>query len=256
MMSFRAPTVITASALGVLLVVGAVDQASAGHGHGYGGPGHYGYDRGYVVPPYGYGYRAYRSHPMSGHVSRPMVIYTGGMPMYGHDKPYWKDGGCEGNKKAGYMMKTGMHQGEEKAQAAPEAAGDIVDVAVAAGSFETLVAAVKAAGLVETLKGTGPFTVFAPTDEAFAKIPTADLELLLADKEKLTAVLTYHVVPGKVMAADVAELESAKTVQGASISIDTTDGVKVDDAKVVQTDIMASNGVIHVIDTVIMPKSK
>lgn len=249
-MSFRAPTVITASALGVLLVVSAVDQASAGHGHGYGGPGHYGYHRGYAAP-YGYGYRDYRGHPMSVQGSHPMVIYPGGMPMQAQDKPYWKDGGCEGNKKAGYMMKTGMHQGEEKAQAAT---GDIVDVAVAAGSFETLVAAVKAAGLVETLKGQGPFTVFAPTDEAFAKIPAADLEALLADKEKLTAVLTYHVVPGKVMAADVAGMESAKTVQGASISIDTTDGVKVDGAKVVQADIMASNGVIHVIDTVIMPK--
>jgi len=255
MMSFRAPTVITASALGVLLVVGAVDQASAGHGYGYGGPGHYGYHPGYAAP-YGYGYRAYRGHPTSAQGSHPMVVYPGGMPMQGHDKPYWKDGGCEGTKKAGYLMKTGMHQGEEKAQAAPEATGDIVDVAVAAGSFETLVAAVKAAGLVETLKGKGPFTVFAPTDEAFAKIPAADLEALLADKEKLTAVLTYHVVPGKVMAADVAGLESAKTVQGASIVIDTTEGVKVDDAKVVKTDIMASNGVIHVIDTVIMPKSE
>ncbi|WP_462328436.1 fasciclin domain-containing protein [Thiohalocapsa halophila] len=132
-------------------------------------------------------------------------------------------------------------------------AKDIVDVAVGAGSFDTLVQAVQAAGLVETLKGEGPFTVFAPTDEAFAKIPEDQLEALLADKEALTAVLTYHVVPGKVMAADVVELDSAETVQGGSIAIDTTDGVKVDGAKVVTTDIAASNGVIHVIDRVIMP---
>ncbi|MDJ0786142.1 MAG: fasciclin domain-containing protein [Myxococcota bacterium] len=131
---------------------------------------------------------------------------------------------------------------------------DIVDTAVAAGSFDTLVAAVKAAELVDTLKGDGPFTVFAPTDEAFAKIPKADLDALLADKEKLTAVLTYHVVPGKVMASDVVGLDSAKTVQGQSVSIDASDGVTVDGAKVVQTDIETSNGVIHVIDTVILPK--
>jgi uncharacterized surface protein with fasciclin (FAS1) repeats len=131
---------------------------------------------------------------------------------------------------------------------------DIVDTAVAAGSFNTLVTAVKAAGLVETLKGKGPFTLFAPNDDAFAKVPSDQLTALLADKEKLTAVLTYHVVPGKVMAADVAGLTSAKTVQGQELKIDTSDGVKVDGAKVIKTDIAASNGVIHVIDTVLMPK--
>ena len=131
---------------------------------------------------------------------------------------------------------------------------DIVDTAVSAGSFTTLVTALKKAGLVETLKGEGPFTVFAPNDEAFAKIPSDQLNALLADKEKLTAVLLYHVVPGKVMAADVAGMTSAKTVQGQEIRIDTSDGVKVDGAKVIQTDIVASNGVIHVIDTVLMPK--
>ncbi|GGC95205.1 fasciclin domain-containing protein [Halopseudomonas salina] len=130
---------------------------------------------------------------------------------------------------------------------------DIVDTAVEAGSFTTLVAAVQAAGLVDTLKGEGPFTVFAPTDEAFAKIPAADLDALLADKEKLTAVLTYHVVPGKVMAADVAGLTSAETVQGSELKIDTSNGVMVDSATVVKTDIKASNGVIHVIDSVLMP---
>ena len=133
--------------------------------------------------------------------------------------------------------------------------GDIVAVASGAGSFGTLVAAIQAAGLVETLQGDGPFTVFAPTDEAFAKIPKADLDALLADKEKLVAVLTYHVVPGKVMAAAVVELDSARTVQGQSIEIGTAGGVTVDGAKVVKTDIPATNGVIHVIDTVIVPKA-
>jgi len=131
---------------------------------------------------------------------------------------------------------------------------DIVDTAIAAGSFDTLVTAVQAAGLVETLKSDGPFTVFAPTDAAFAAIPSADLEALLADKEKLTAVLTYHVVAGKVMAADVVTLDSATTVQGSEVSIEVVDGgVKVDGANVVTTDIETSNGVIHVIDAVIMP---
>ena len=131
---------------------------------------------------------------------------------------------------------------------------DIVDTAIAAGQFNTLAKALTAAGLVETLKGDGPFTVFAPTDDAFAKLPKGTLESLLADKEKLTAILTYHVVPGKVLAADVVKLESAKTVQGSSVTIDTSNGVKVDGANVVKTDIMTSNGVIHVIDSVILPK--
>ncbi len=137
---------------------------------------------------------------------------------------------------------------------ADEQTKDIVDTAVAAGSFTTLAKALQAAGLVETLKGAGPFTVFAPTDEAFAKLPAGTLEALLKDKAKLTAVLTYHVVPGKVMAADVVKLKEAKTVQGQMVKIDTTKGVKVDNANVVKTDIAASNGVIHVIDSVILPK--
>ncbi len=132
---------------------------------------------------------------------------------------------------------------------------DIVDTAVSAGSFQTLVTAVKAAGLVETLKGEGPFTVFAPTDDAFAKIPKETLSALLEDKEALTAVLTYHVVPGKVLAKDVIELNAAKTVNGQEAAITVNDGkVRIDDANVVKTDINCSNGVIHVIDTVIMPK--
>lgn len=132
-------------------------------------------------------------------------------------------------------------------------AKDIVDTAVAAGSFKTLATALQAAGLVETLKGKGPFTVFAPTDEAFAKIPKADLDALLKDKAKLTAVLTYHVVPGKVMAKDV-KAGKVKTVQGSELTIATTGGVTVDKAKVIKTDIVADNGVIHVIDSVVLPK--
>jgi len=131
---------------------------------------------------------------------------------------------------------------------------DIVDTAVAAGSFKTLVTAIQAAGLVETLKGEGPFTVFAPTDEAFAKLPAGTLDALLKDKAKLQAVLTYHVVSGRVMASDVTKLSSAKTVQGQSLSIDTSKGVKVGTANVVKTDVLASNGVIHVIDTVLIPQ--
>ena len=130
---------------------------------------------------------------------------------------------------------------------------DIVDTAQSAGSFNTLVVALKTAGLVETLKGKGPFTVFAPNDAAFAKIPKEQLDALLADKGKLTKVLTYHVVPGKVMAADV-KAGAVKTVEGSNLTISTTGGVMVDQAKVIKTDIAASNGVIHVIDSVVMPK--
>ena len=132
-------------------------------------------------------------------------------------------------------------------------AKDIVDTAVAAGTFKTLATALQAAGLVDTLKGKGPFTVFAPTDEAFAKIPKADLDALLKDKAKLTAVLTYHVVPGKVMAKDV-KAGKVKTVQGGELTVATAGGVMVDGAKVVKTDIVADNGVIHVIDSVVLPK--
>ncbi len=134
---------------------------------------------------------------------------------------------------------------------------DIVDTAVGAGSFKTLVAAVQAAGLVDTLKGKGPFTVFAPTDEAFAKLPKGTVESLLKpeNKEKLIAILTYHVVPGKVMAKDVVKLTEAKTVQGSAVKIAAKDGkVSVDGANVVKADIETSNGVIHVIDSVILPK--
>lgn len=135
---------------------------------------------------------------------------------------------------------------------------DIVDTAVGAGSFNTLVAAVQAAGLVDTLKGDGPFTVFAPTDEAFAKLPAGTIDNLLKpeNKDQLVAILTYHVVPGKVMSADIAGKKAeVASVQGGAIAVDATKGVKVDNAKVIAADVEASNGVIHVIDTVILPKS-
>jgi uncharacterized surface protein with fasciclin (FAS1) repeats len=132
-------------------------------------------------------------------------------------------------------------------------AANIVDTAAAAGSFKTLAAALQAAGLVDTLKGPGPFTVFAPTDEAFAKIPKAQLDALLKDKAKLTAVLTYHVVAGKVMAKDV-KAGPVTTVQGSALTVSTEGGVKVDAANVIKTDVVADNGVIHVIDSVILPK--
>jgi len=130
---------------------------------------------------------------------------------------------------------------------------DIVDTAVKAGSFDTLVAAIKAANLVDTLKGTGPFTVFAPTDEAFAKLPKGTVDALLKDIPKLKKILTYHVVSGKVMAADVVKLKSATTVEGSDVKIDTSNGVKVNDATVATSDVVADNGVIHVIDTVLLP---
>lgn len=132
-------------------------------------------------------------------------------------------------------------------------AKDIVDTAVSAGQFNTLATALQKAGLVETLKGAGPFTVFAPTDAAFARVPKAQLDALLADKDKLVAVLTYHVVPGKVMAKDV-KAGKVKTVQGGELTVTTAGGVKVDNANVVTTDIVADNGVIHVIDSVVLPK--
>jgi uncharacterized surface protein with fasciclin (FAS1) repeats len=130
---------------------------------------------------------------------------------------------------------------------------NIVAFAAHTGDFDTLLAAVAAADLTETLEGSGPFTVFAPTDAAFAKLPESDLEALLADKEKLTAVLTYHVVSGRVTAEQVATLTSAETLQGGTVTFETGEGVRVDGAQVVKADLLVSNGVIHVIDTVLMP---
>ncbi len=144
----------------------------------------------------------------------------------------------------------GDHGKKEKHYAAEK---DIIDTAVAAGSFNTLAAALTKAELIDTLKGDGPFTVFAPTDEAFAKVPESDLKALLADKEKLKAVLTYHVIAGKVMAADVIELSTATTVQGSNLAIIAEESVTINGAKVLKTDVKASNGVIHVIDSVLIP---
>lgn len=240
-MSIVSATLATATLLGLALGAGAIEDAAAGGNcgdmkapHGdhrmAGDPGRHGFHRRYYGNPAmaypRHGYRPTGMHPHTAPYVVPMV--------------YWP-------QHEGGLVKTAM------ASEAGEAPGDIVEVAVGAGSFTTLVTALKAAELVETLKGEGPFTVFAPTDEAFDKIPKEDLDALLADKEALTAVLTYHVVPGKVMAADVTQLETAETVQGSSITIDTNDGVKVDEAAVIKTDILASNGVIHIIDTVIMP---
>ena len=143
------------------------------------------------------------------------------------------------------------------AQAGKAPEKDIVDTAVAAGTFNTLATALKAAGLVDTLKGKGPFTVFAPTDEAFAKLPAGTIEDLLKpeNKTKLVSILTYHVVPGSVSSSQVVKMTSAKTVQGQSVRISTKDGgVMIDNANVVKTDVIASNGVIHVIDSVILPQ--
>ena len=130
---------------------------------------------------------------------------------------------------------------------------DIVDTAINAGAFDTLVAAVKAAGLVDNLKGPGPFTVFAPTDDAFAKLPEGTVDSLLNDIPQLTKILTYHVVSGKVMSSDMVRLDSVPTVEGSSLSIDASSGVKVNDATVVTPDVEADNGVIHVIDSVLIP---
>lgn len=145
----------------------------------------------------------------------------------------------------------GHHEGKEDKEMKQ---ADIVDTAVAAGSFNTLAKALTEAGLIDTLKGEGPFTVFAPTDDAFAKIPEDKLNEILADKELLTSILTYHVVAGKVLAADVVKLDAATTLQGQDVAIKADSGVMVNDANVVKTDIMTSNGVIHVIDTVLLPE--
>lgn len=151
--------------------------------------------------------------------------------------------------------KAKVHGDAKVVKASYESGKDIVDTASSTGTFKTLVAAIQAAGLVGTLKGDGPFTVFAPTDAAFAKLPDGTVENLLKpeNRDKLVKILTYHVVPGKVLAKDVVNLKTARTVQGRDVHISAGKGVKVNDANVVATDVMTSNGVIHVIDTVLMP---
>ena len=199
----------------------------------YGGHGHH--------PGMGYGkYGPYSGMPYQkkGYYGHP---YKGNRAMYGqpHGKP-------SNETKA-------MDDRTSQQSPAPAGTQDIVSIASGSDDFETLVIAVKAAGLADTLAKNGPYTVFAPTDEAFAKIPVEKLAALLADKEALTEVLTYHVVPGTVSSSAATKLESAKTVQGGSLSIDASDGVKINGANVVKADIEASNGIIHVIDSVILP---
>ncbi len=161
------------------------------------------------------------------------------------------DSGSAGSCRAAKVHKAAYRKAEPKAAKQL----DIVGTAVAAGSFKTLAKALEAADLVEALQGEGPFTVFAPTDEAFEKLPEGTLEALLKDKDKLVAVLTYHVVAGKVMAADVVKLEEAETLlEGAKVKIDAKDGVKINNAKVVKADFECTNGIIHVIDTVLIPE--
>lgn len=186
------------------------------------------------------------------------VIRSGNGAVVLSDAPEAFD---ENERKLTMMKTTFIATAAAALIALPAVAGgmqkDIVDTAVEAGSFQTLVAAVEAAGLVETLKGDGPFTVFAPTDEAFAALPEGTVEELLKPEnlDKLTAILTYHVVPGKVMSGDLVDDMEAETVQGASVTIDLDNGVMIEDATVVSADIETSNGVIHVINQVILPES-
>ncbi len=267
-MSLRNAAILSGLIMGLALTVSPVMATSSGyhggysgyHPHGYGHPKHGGYGytkggyggygdkRGYGHPGYKQRMRGYPGYKRSGY-SRMAYPMTSGYGMKGH-----QCGGGSAMKGKPSGMQMARSYGSHGGGSGMAPSKTVVDVAVAADDFNTLVQAVKAAGLVETLSGAGPFTVFAPTDAAFGAIPKADLQALLADKEKLTEVLTYHVVSGKVKASDVVELSRAKTVQGGELRIDTSDGgVKVDGANVVKTDIMADNGVIHVIDQVLMP---
>ena len=171
-----------------------------------------------------------------------------------HMPPYYPDH----PRAYGYAGKPGKQYSPDRqatgdTSPAAQATANIVDTAINAGSFNTLVDALNAAGLVETLQGSGPFTVFAPSDDAFARIPENIRSAIIADKDALTELLTYHVIAGEVSAADVARLNSAETIQGSAITIDTSNGVKVDGANVTTADIRATNGIIHVIDTVMIP---
>lgn len=163
-------------------------------------------------------------------------------------------GGADAPDTQSPSSATSMNQPAAEPASAPMADKNIVEIAVGAGQFNTLVAALQAADLVDALNGAGPFTVFAPTDEAFAKLPAGTVESLLKDKAALTKILTYHVVSGDVRAADVMNLSSATTLQGQSLAIDTSNGVRIGNANVTSADIVATNGVIHVIDTVLIPQ--
>lgn len=179
------------------------------------------------------------------------VLLVGGILMFGMNR----DGNTDSNNVQLERGAVTQEMPNEPMQNEQTNERSIVDIAVSDSQFSTLVTALQAAGLVETLSGEGPFTVFAPTNDAFAKLPAETLEEVLADKDQLTAILTYHVVAGKVMAEDVVNLTSADTVQGGELKIDVTGAnVMVNNARVVMTDIEASNGVIHVIDTVLIPQ--
>jgi len=242
MQSSRSKTLL-AITLGTLLA-GTSLTASARHCQSakmYGGHGHH--------PGMGYGMytpHAGMHHPQGGYYNYPRQKGNYGHPHKG------KSGMAGSYGQVAYAEKS---QNVKASQESSTSAGlpDIVSIASGSADFETLVTAVKAAGLADTLTNEGPYTVFAPTDDAFAKLPVEQLAALLADKEALTRVLTYHVVPGTVSADAVTKLSSAKTVEGGSLTIDTADGVKINGANVIKADIQASNGIIHVIDSVILP---
>ena len=255
-------------------------------------PHHYGYKHGHKKPygmkghgkhykhgyyKHGYGHpHAYGQHPMCKKAKK--VYRKHHKHGHGHPHGYWKHPMCgkmygghpvnykQSHKEDAYQ--TDNQQNDKSAEAENQvtestkvsyqvkqeaATANLFDTAVAAGKFNTLVGAIEAAGLVDTLEGPGPFTVFAPTDEAFAKIPENILNALVNDKQALTELLTLHVVPGKVSSEEAAKLDSAKTAQGSSLTIDASDGIKVGGARVVMADIQASNGIIHVIDAVVLP---
>lgn len=196
-----------------------------------------------------YGYpHAKRHHPMY----KKSYSYKKGYPMY-HQKSYSQQSyGRHAFPALAYSNQSNSSTTDNQTSKS-QASLNIIDTAASSGQFNTLVEAIKSAGLVETLQGPGPFTVFAPNDEAFSKMPEQILNALVSDKEALTELLTFHLVPGKVSSEDVVKLTTAKSVQGSNLSIDTSDGVKINGARLVQADIETSNGIIHVIDSVVLP---
>ncbi|GAB4353367.1 MAG: hypothetical protein Kow006_18440 [Gammaproteobacteria bacterium] len=187
------------------------------------------------------------------HAKKPRRLLTFGTAMLFGASALLATGAYAGSNHKGWLSEYEYHA-DKSAMSSTQPSGDIVDTAVSAGAFNTLVTAVKAAGLVDVLKGDGPFTVFAPTDAAFAKLPQGTLEALLADKDQLVKVLTYHVVPGRLEASDVVGMKRIRTVEGSELTIGSgAAGAMVDAANIIQTDIATRNGIIHVIDTVVLP---
>ena len=232
----------------------AADAAMCGSGGKNYGPGKSYMKQGYQPHPYSYRY----SHPMPRHhhgYQRHGYGYSQpGHSHYGHKgmKPYPYSETGQGEDAVG-KTSAGAAYGATAAPTQAAATSDIIETAASAGNFNTLLDAIRTAGLEDTLKGDGPFTVFAPSDEAFARVPEKILAAVVADPEALKELLTYHVVVGRVDSSDVAGLSSATSVQGSELSIDTSNGVKVGGANVVSADIVASNGIIHVVDSVMMP---